>query len=259
MTIITECLSRKTSPEKIISIIKNLDMTAEVKGISNTVHDQVKLTDTTLHRAAILDVVNPRTNTLTLHYTDFGNISIKTLHTAKSAELYSVPGYSILFAIHNQSFTVQLYSITEEQLTIRDRVTISENNPLVIDGRHTLFDFIPSDSGNQTFIGSINLPDRTVDIRVFNRDSLRKIAWFPHDDSAAHYLVSLELLESIQDPGACKVAEELIYHYHPAVAWRAFQVIYQEDPRAASNYVPLLRQLKNRHLDNLLDQYSEAI
>ncbi len=259
MTIITECLSEKISPEKIISLIKNLDMTAEVKSISNTVYDRIKRTDTTLHQAAILDVVNLHTNTLTLHYTDFGNISIKTPHTAKSAELYSVPGHSILFAINNQSFTVQLYRITEEQLTIKERVTISENNPLVIDGRHTLFEYIPSDSGNPAFIGSINLPDLTADICVFNRDSLRKIAWFPHDDSAARYLVSLELLESIQDPGACKVAEELIYHYHPAVAWRAFQVIYQKDPLAAPNYVPLLRQLKNSHMDHLLDQYSEVI
>ncbi|MEN5311950.1 hypothetical protein [Pseudomonas koreensis] len=256
---IIECISRKTSPEKIIAIIKNLDMTAEVRKLADTVYDQEKLTDTNLRRAAILDIVNPHTNTLTLHCTDFGNISIKAPDAAKSAELYSVPGYSILFAINNQSFTVQLYSVTEEQLTIRDSVTISESSPLVIDGRRTLFDCNPSGSGHQAFIGSINLPDRSADISVFDRESLCKIAWFPHDDSAARYLVSLELLEAAQDPGAGKVAEELIYHYHPAVAWRAFQVIYQKDRQTALNYVPLLRQLKNRRLDHLLDQYGEAI
>ncbi len=255
---ITDIISNKISLEKIVDTIKHTDMTREVRNLFDALNTQKNMTDESLRRATILDIVNPHTNNLTIYCTDYGNISIKAPHTSKSSELYSVPGYSILFAINNQSFTIQLYSISEEKLTLKDSVIISEGDPLVIDGRYTLFDCNPSGEGHQAFIGSINLPDRSADISVFDRESLCKIAWFPHDDSAARYLVSLELLEAAQDPGVGKVAEELIYHYHPAVAWRAFQVIYQKDRQIALDYVPLLRQLKNDHLNHLLDNYSEA-
>ncbi|MBV4465846.1 hypothetical protein KVG95_21190 [Pseudomonas sp. SWRI79] len=254
---IAELISKETAPEQIIAIIKSLNMTMEVEKLIDRLHDQKELTDANSRRAAILDIVNPHTHTLTLHCSAFGNISLKAPHASKSSALYSVPGYSILFAINHQSFPLQRYRLTEEQLTINDSVTISEGNPVLIDGRHTLFDCHSAGNSHQVFIGSINLPDRSADISVFDRESLRKIAWFPHDDSAAHYLVSLELLEAAQDPGAGKVAAELIYHYHPAVAWRAFQVIYQQDRQTALQRVPLLRQLKNPRLDHLLDQYSE--
>ncbi|VVO94560.1 hypothetical protein [Pseudomonas fluorescens] len=256
---LTTLISQETNPEKIIEIIKKLDMTAEVKKLFAALGNQVKTTDTNVHRAALLDIVNPNTNTLTLHCNDFSNISIKTPSTSNSSALYSAPGYSIFFAINHQSFTIQRYSVTEEWLTKKDSVTVSEGNPVVIDGRDTLLDCNPPGEGDQAFIGSINLPDRSADISVFDRKSLRKIAWFPHDDSAARYLVSLELLEAAQDPDAAKVAEEVIYHYHPAVAWRAFQMIYQKDRHNALHYVPLLRQLQNRRLDYLLDLYSEAV
>lgn len=255
---ITELISKEADPEKIISIIKNLDMASELNTVIDALRRQENFSADNLRQAAILDIVNPYTGTLTLHCTDFGNISIKAPHTSTSSEIYSVPGFSILFAINNQPFTIQLYSVTEEQLTIKDRVTISEGNPVVIDGRHTLFDCDPPGKGPQAFIGSVNLPDRSADISVFDRESLRKIAWFPHDDSAAHYLVSFDLLEAAQDPGVGKVAEELIYHFHPAVAWGAFQVIYKNDRQTALHYIPLLRQLKSPRLDHLLDQYSEA-
>lgn len=253
---LAELISKKIDPEHILSIIQRADMILEVEKLIDRLPNQENFNDANARRAAILDIVNPHTNTLTLHCTDFANISIKAPQPATSSELYSVPGYSILFATHHP-FTLQLYRVTDEQLTIDDRVTVREGHPVLIDGRHTLFDCNPSGQG-QAFIGSINVPDRSTDISVFDRESLRKVAWFPHDDSAARYLVSLELLGAAQDPGAAKVAEELIYHYHPAVAWRAFQVIYQQDQPTALQYVPLLRQLQNSRLDHLLDQYSEA-
>jgi hypothetical protein len=254
---LAELMSKEIDPEHLLSVIRTTDMTLEVEKLIDRLPNQDNFNDANARRAAILEIVNPQTHTLTLHCTDFANISIKAPHPATASELYSVPGYSFLFAIHQQPFTLQLYRVTDEQLTIDDRVTVREGHPVLIDGRHTIFDCTPSDQG-QAFIGSLNVPDRSADISVFDRASLHKVAWFPHDDSAARYLVSLELLEAAQDPGAAKVAQELIYHYHPAVAWRAFQVIYQHDQSTALQYVPLLRQLQNSRLDHLLDHYSEA-
>jgi hypothetical protein len=256
---IRSLISKKLHLTEITSLIKTFDMTAEVKDLISNLNAQPEFTTTVSRRAAIMNITNPHTGTITLHYTDIGNISIKTPQSRSApSPLYSVPGQCVLFAIKNQSFMTHRYTIEDNRLIMNDTIIVDENNPLAIDGTQTLFDCAPITQGHPAFIGSINLPDRSADISVFDRTSLRKIAWFPHDDSAARYLVSLELLEAAQDPGGEKVAEELIYHYHPAVAWKAFQVLYQANRQAALHYIPLLRNLQNRRLDHLLDQFKEA-
>ncbi|WP_433786536.1 hypothetical protein [Pseudomonas frederiksbergensis] len=252
-------ISKKLTPTEITTLIKTSNMTAEIKDLISNFNIQPTLTKTIARRAGIMNITNPHTGNITLHCTDIGNISIKVPHVQSvPSPLYSVPGQSILFAINKQSFIVHRYTVENDRLTVKDAVIVDESNPLPIDGAQTLYDCDPTGQGHNAFIGSINLPDRSADISVFDRTSLRKIAWFPHDDSAARYLVSLELLEAAEDPGAGKVAEELIYHYHPAIAWKAFQVLYQADQEAALNYIPLLRNLQNRRLDHLLDQFKES-
>lgn len=243
-------------PEQIINTLKTLDLTTEVKHLAALLH-QKTADDPELSRgAAILSSTNIHTGTLTLYYNASGNISLKAPDNAPvSPQLYTVPGNSILFAINAQSYRVQLYEVADDYLILGPQVTVDADNPLLIDGTKVLFDSNPTGNGHPAFIGSLNFPDKSADIRVFERRSLRKCAWFPHDKSAAHYLVSLELLEAVQDPDSSKVAEELIYHYHPAVAWKAFQLIYGADPCNARRYVPQLRKLQNTHLNRLLDQH----
>jgi hypothetical protein len=246
------------TPSQLITNIKALDMSVEVKNLADQLPEQTAHTLDSSHRAEIMKLTNIHTGTLTLHCNKSGNISLKAPDNAPTSEqLYSVPGNSVLFAINAESFSIQLYALKEDHLTRAELVIVDASNPLFIDGTKVLFDSNPTGNGHPAFIGSINLPDRSADISVFDRTSLNKIAWFPHDDSAARYLVSLELLEAAQDPGALRVAEELIYHYHPAVAWKAFKVIQQTDLRAALQHVPLLRNLQNSRLNLLLDQ-SEA-
>lgn len=251
-------LNPDLTPSQLITSIKALNMSVQVKNLADQLPKQTAHTSDSSHRAEIMRLTNTHTGTLTLHCNKSGNISLKAPDNAPASEqLYSVPGNSVLFAINAQSFSIQLYELEEDHLTRSERVVVDANNPLFIDGTKVLFDSNPTGNGHPAFIGSINLPDRSADISVFDRVSLNKIAWFPHDDSAARYLVSLELLEATQDPEARRVAEELIYHYHPAVAWKAFQVIHQTAQRAALHYVPLLRNLQNIRLNLLLDQ-SEA-
>ncbi|MDX9669868.1 MULTISPECIES: hypothetical protein [unclassified Pseudomonas] len=252
-------LNPDLTPAQLITRIKTMNMGTEVKSLADQLLEATADTQDTSHRAAIMKVLNIHTGTLTLHCNKDGNISIKAPDNAPAPEqFYSVPGKSILFAINGESFPIQLYQLEDQCLTRAERVSVDGNNPLFVDGAKVLFDSNPDGNGHPAFIGSINLPERTADISVFDPDSLRKIAWFPHDDSAARFLASLELLEAAQDPGACKVAEELIYHYHPAVAWKAFQIISRTDLQAALNCAPLLRNLQNSRLNHLLDQCEAA-
>jgi hypothetical protein len=256
---ISTLLSRNLTPAQLMTRIKTMNMGREVQILINELLKQTTDALNLSQRAVIMRVTNIHTGTLTLHHNEVGNISLKAPDNVQPAELlYSVPGNSVLFAINAESFSIQLYKLEDECLTCAERVIVDADNPLFIDGSKVLFDSNPHGNGHPAFIGSVNLPDRSADIGVFDRNSLCKIAWFPHDDSAARYLVSLELLEAAQDPGACKVAEELIYHYHPAVAWKAFQVLRRADLQAATNCVPLLRNLQNSRLNYLLDQCEAA-
>ncbi|WP_223449693.1 MULTISPECIES: hypothetical protein [unclassified Pseudomonas] len=253
---IKNLLDSDLQPSQIITNIKKLNMTAEVKKLADQIFQQTASTSEVSYRAAIMKLTNTHTSTLTLHCNKNGNISLKAPDNAPTSEqLYSVPGNSVLFAINTEAFSIQLYGVKDEHLTLGEQVIVDASNPLFIDGTKTLFDSNPNGTGHSTFIGSLNFPDRSADIHVFDRTSLQKIAWFPHDDSAARYLVSLELLQVAKDPGAGKVAEELIYHYHPAVAWKAFQMIHGVNPVKALGYAPLLRNLQNTRLNDLLDQH----
>lgn len=253
-------LNTHLTPSQLIASINTLNMTAEVKKLADQLPKKTARTFDSAHCAEILRLTNTHTGTLTLHCNKSGNISLKAPDNAPASEqLYSVPGNSVLFSINAEPFSVQLYNLEDEHLTRAELVIVDAGNPLFIDGTQTLFDSNAHGTGHSAFIGSLNFPDKSADIYVFDRVSLQKTAWFPHDDSAARYLVSLELLEAAQDPGAGKVAEELIYHYHPAVAWKAFQMIHLVNPAAALGYAPLLRNLQNTRLNDLLDQHAGEI
>ncbi|MCQ6259735.1 hypothetical protein [Pseudomonas sp. Q11] len=251
-------IATKLPPEYIAEKIKTLDMTTEINQLTTHLGIQSTFATAQSRRAAIMNITNLHTGTITLHRTSIGNISIKALTTeTDSSPLYSVPGQSIVFAV-DRPFKVQRYTLSTHQLEKSDVVIIDKKNPLIIDGSRTVFDYLPLGPESGGLMGRINWPDRGTDISVFHRVSLRKVAWLPHDESAARYLVSLELLETIQDPERTRVAEELVYHYHPAVVWKAFQVLYQADPQIALSYVPLLKKRQDTRLDNLLSPLEKA-
>lgn len=255
---IKKLITKKFSPTHIAKKIKTLDMTSETKQLISQLIDKPEFSKESLRRATIMNITNVHTGTLILHQTSTGNISIKSgTFDSSSSPLYSVPGQSILFAL-DRPFEIQRYTIHEHRIEKTDRVIIDMRNPLIIDGRHTLFDYIQTHRKPAKLTGRINLPNRAADISVFDRITLRKIAWLPHDESAARYLTSLELLETIQDPGSVKVAEELVYHYHPAVVWKAFQILYQADRHKALTHIPLLKKHKSARLDSLLHPLEEA-
>ncbi|WP_238349516.1 hypothetical protein [Pseudomonas sp. SWRI179] len=238
--------------EDLAAKIKNLDMTAEINQLITELHTPVQPATKHTRNAAILNMTNPHTATITLYRTNIGNISIKKIQ-AMPSRLYSVPGKSILFSLNRQPIKIHSYHLRNDELEKGKTIIIDDQHPSIIDGHRALFDYsLINREPCGALVGSINFPDRLLDIQVFDRTTLRKVAWLPHDESAARYLVSLELLETIHDPRGIKVAEELIYHYHPAVAWKAFQMLYRADPQKSRAYTPLLEKRQDTRLNNLL-------
>lgn len=253
---ITQLLDTNLSPTHILDLITKNNMTTEVKKLSSALASHNRTLDNQRYKVQALNSTNTYTGTLVLHYNATGNISIKAPDsTPASAYFYSVPGKTFLFSINNQPFNVQRYTIIENSLIPGDCTAVSEKQPLYIDGSKELFE-----CDHDVLSASINLIDRRADITVFDRRTLQKVAWLPNDEGAARFLVSLELLEAAADPGARKVAEELVYHQHPAVAWKAFTIIAREDKAAALAYAPVMRLLQseqlNRHLDAQLESTS---
>jgi hypothetical protein len=250
---IKNLVNSRLRPKQLIAAIEKLDMTAEIKQLASQLHERSADSAGLPEGAAILHSTNVHTGTLTLYYNASGNISLKSPNNSRtSPHLYSVPGASVLFSINAQPYCVQLYAVEDDHLTPTAQITVDARNPLFIDGTKVLYESNPEGTGHPAFIGSINFPDPRADISVFDYESLRKVGWFPHDQSAARYLVALELLEAVRDPDTVKVATELIYHFHPAVAWRAFQLLHACDPHASHQYAGQLRKLHNAHLDGLL-------
>ncbi len=253
-------LDSDLSPDQLAVAIKSTDMTAEVNHLIERLHQQIDIQTEINQKGLLLDATNVHTGTVTLFFNDKGNISLKAPDsTPPFPQLYSIPGYSVLFAINGEAYPVQLYALEGDQLTRSARVIVDAEHPLLIDGAGFLYDSNPDGKGHPAFIGSVNLPDRTMDIHVFDRASLLECAWFPHDNSAARYLVSLNLLEAIQDPDRVKVAEELIYHYHPAVAWNALLLMYRAAPDNAHRHVAQLRKFQNARINALLDLYEGKV
>lgn len=251
---ITELLDTDLEPEPILDTLNKNNMTSEVNTLCNLLDTRIKTLGIQHYKAQALNSTNPYTRTLTLYYNAAGNISIKAPDsTTASPYFYSVPGKTFLFSINNTPFNVQRYTIEDDQLSLGDNTTVDDGQALYIDGTKELFE-----CDQEVLSASINLIDRRADIAVFDRRTLKKVAWLPNDESAARFLVSLELLEAAADPHARKVAEELIYHQHPAVTWKAFNVIAQEDKAAALAYAPVMRLLQNEQLNRYLDAHMDS-
>lgn len=247
---ITQLLDNSLPPSSILQYISQSNINHEIKTLIKALNLQKEQSNIDQYKAHILDTANLHTGTLTLHYNETGNISIRMPQDLKQLpSIYSLPGKTFLFTIDNTSFSVQRYTIGDNGLKDNGSIIINGQNPLYIDGAETLYEC----TSNIAY-GSLTLVDKQADISVFDRQTLQKIAWLPNDESAARFLVSLELLAAAEDTHRRKVAEELVYHTHPAVAWSAFNAIAEEDRQAALVYAPVMRLLQNDKLNEFLDR-----
>jgi transcription initiation factor IIF auxiliary subunit len=113
------------TPSQLITNIKALDMSVEVKNLADQLPEQTAHTLDSSHRAEIMKLTNIHTGTLTLHCNKSGNISLKAPDNAPTSEqLYSVPGNSVLFAINAESFSIRLYALKEDHLTRAELVIV---------------------------------------------------------------------------------------------------------------------------------------
>ncbi|WP_194790986.1 hypothetical protein [Pseudomonas sp. UFMG81] len=184
---------------------------------------------------------------------DSAVLDIARVHT-RGDHLYSTSGHSIWFAPAGFSYELQLYSQGDTQLSTPRRVKVTPQAPLLVEGGLTVVDACPAQTDGH-LVFSINLPISGSDIQVFERKSLSRIAWFPADSEVPRYLLLLEALASIGDPGLERVAGELIYHHHPAVRWRAFLQLMRFTPEHLEHYCEMLNGLEDPGLRLMLSDY----
>ncbi|WP_438301321.1 hypothetical protein [Pseudomonas sp. NMS19W] len=250
---ITQLLNNNLSPPELLQKIRTCNMRLEIEKLAQTINNKNNTSENNHYKTHILNITNLHNNNLTLHYNETGNISIKVPGSnTQSPYIYSIPGKTFLFSIDGNPFSVQHLLIDDNGLKRIGSTTITEDTPLYIDGTKELYECAPDIA-----FGAMTLVDRRADISVYDRQTLQKVAWLPNDESAARFLVALELLEVVRDPQRRKVAEELVYHTHAAVAWNAFNAIAEQDRQAALAYAPVMRLLQNDKLNSFLDEQLE--
>lgn len=188
--------------------------------------------------------------TITICYDDKCNISVNFPKESSFHHVMTYPGTTILFPLINE-FSVNYYTIDPdlEKIVKTERKKISAAEPLYIDGVKNTYDF--HDEIN-CLVANLNYPEITEDIDVYNKKTFAKDFWFMADKNSARYLFILEALTSIKDKGALNVAREIIYHYHPAVQWEAYRIIYELAPHERDFYKKILLKSQNPKLVSLV-------
>ncbi|MHA6164520.1 hypothetical protein ACX3X6_27100 [Pseudomonas sichuanensis] len=241
-------------PLALLERIRCTDMHALIANAWRAFKQRVIEKPETERRALLCGAVSHFAERLRLNAPEDGAVlDIARVH-ARGDHLYSTSGHSIWFAPAGFSYDLQLYSQGDTQLSTPRRVTVTPQAPLLVVGGLTVVDTCPADTAGH-LVFSINLPISGSDIQVFERKSLSRIAWFPADSEVPRYLLLLEALESIGDPGFERVAGELIYHHHPAVRWQAFLQLMRFTPEHIEHYCEVLNGLADQGLRQMLSNY----
>lgn len=241
-------------PLTLLERIRCTDMRALVTNAWRAFKQRVSEKPESESRALLCDAVSHFAERLRLNTREDGAIlDIARVHT-RADHLYSTSGHSIWFAPAGFSYELQLYSQGDTQLSAPRRVTVTPQAPLLVEGGLTVVDACPATTDGH-LVFSINLPIAGSDIQVFERKHLSRIAWFPADGEVPRYLLLLQALESIGDPGLERVAGELLYHHHPAVRWQAFLHLMRFTPEHLEHYCEVLNGLADPGLQQMLSDY----
>ncbi|MDH0731760.1 hypothetical protein N5F23_03185 [Pseudomonas sichuanensis] len=241
-------------PQILLEHVRCTDMRALITKAWRTFKQQVIERPESERRALLCGAVSHFAERLRLNAREDGAVlDIARVHT-RADHLYSTSGYSIWFAPAGFSYELQLYSQGETQLSAPRRVTVTPQAPLLVAGGLTVVDTCLADTDGH-LVFSINLPISGSDIQVFERQSLSRIAWFPADSEVPRYLLLLEALENMGDPGLERVAGELLYHHHPAVRWQAFLQLMRFTPEHLEHYREVLNGLADPGLRQMLSDY----
>ncbi|WP_157655353.1 hypothetical protein [Burkholderia ubonensis] len=255
-TEILNILSPALDTIEILHLVKMSDMDGLVHRLLDDVRRSIYRLSGVTRNVETMKRVNRHSQSLNLFTNEHGSINVTRLHRGECAErLYATTGKSIFFSIKNTSFSINKFNIDNNKLSNEQTLTVSRDTPQIINHDNEVYFYNLSPDNNADLAFNIHLKGKMSDIRVFDLDSKENIAWLPADERVTKSLIALEALNSLGDPGTQSVCEELIYHHHPAVCWKAFQILHRLDKKSAHTFIPIIKSHDDEKLSSLIEQH----
>ncbi|WP_156340934.1 hypothetical protein [Pseudomonas sp. NBRC 111124] len=182
-------------------------------------------------------------------------VALDIVRVQESTEhLYSTSGHCVWFAPSGLSYWLCVYRREGNHLVCPEWVLVHPQAPLLIRGECQVAGLNqPGVAEHLAF--SLSVPVPGGDIAVYEQESLSCIAWFPADGEVSRFIVLLQALQAVDDPGLQHVAQSLVYHPHPALRWQAFQILVKHSPARRHEYCALLQAGGDEQLNELVSGY----
>ena len=201
-------------------------------------------------QSRLLDYISSKSQSMLIHKGDVSNISI-CLSTNNKEHIIQFPGKTLLFSVHEEFKIIKhTTNVENNRIVDNETLTVSKDNSVLIDGDIHAYTFL----SNNVLVGNLSFPERK-DINIFDLSTRKKKYWFPTDSSVARALFTIKAMEELSSIRLLDVAKEYVYHYHPAVAWAAFRVIYRLDYSQREKYKKLILKSGNERTRQLVDEY----
>lgn len=254
--LVESLLKEGGQPETLFERARSVDMRALLDGHWRAFRQSVLASSEQRRKILLTRAVAPFSERLRLNPAEDA-VSIDVTRVCDApCHLYSSSGHSIWFAPEGFDYTLQLFERAGDHLRLEDIVRVTKQSPLLVEGDRTVVE-VCAGPGSAHLAFSLNQPVPGSDIQVYDRKSLVSIAWFPADAETPRYLMLLEALGAVGDPALQAIAEELIYHPHSAVRWRAFKVLSQACPDKTAQYRELLLLSADAGLQHLCSSMLE--
>jgi len=172
----------------------------------------------------------------------------------RAEHLYSSSGHCVWFAPSGLNYSLCVYRREGKHLVCPEWVPVHPQAPLLIRGEYQVVGLHqPGEVEHLAFC--LSVPAVGSDIAVYELKSLACIAWVPADGQVSRFIVLLQALQALDDPGLPRVAQALVYHPHPALRWQAFQILVKHSPQKRQEYCALMRAGGDEKLDELVSGY----
>ncbi|MDH5929535.1 MULTISPECIES: hypothetical protein [Vibrio] len=200
-------------------------------------------------QAKLLSCISSKSKSILIHKGEVSNISL-CLSNNEEKNIIQFPGITILFSVH-QTFSIEKHTTNADNNMIvsSEILTISQNTPALIDGSKNAYSFLES----SVLVGNLSFP-KNSDINVFDSSTGEKKYWFTTDNAVLRALFTMTAMESLDSSHLLDVAKEYIYHYHPAVAWHAFRIIYEFKDKDINKYKSLILKSGNSRTQQLIKE-----
>jgi len=247
-------LSEGSAPQALLHQVKNHDMGALVARQWQGFTQRVLHKPEQARKALLCQSVAHFSERLRLN-SQQDEVSLDVTRVSEAAQhLYSSSGYGIWFAPEGFDYELTLFRRQGDRLVEPQVVRVSAQAPVLVEGDAQVVD-VCSPQSREHLVFSLNVPVPGSDIEVFDRRTLSRIAWFAADVQVSRFLMLLDALQVLEDSNLQQIADELLYHPHPAVRWQAFQVLVRLSPEQSEHYRERLMATADPGLSRLVSNF----